>query len=136
MSDESSDTRAEAEDDAVAPPPLIAPRPGLYLCSRSSHSGERPCDGAFLARVVCVDYRTVSDPKHILANRGTDGDWYTRGTNHRVVLGMIARDLGEKEVWAVEIADVHAFVAEHGLCILGLNFDGFWTIEIYDDYRE
>jgi hypothetical protein len=106
------------------------------LCSRTSAKGDKPCDEAFRVQLVNTDTRNCDDPKKIPVNRGTDGDWYTRGTNHRVEGGMIRRDMGTKEVWAVELQDVMAFVDKYGTFVLGRDHDGFGTIEIYDDYRE
>jgi hypothetical protein len=124
--------------DAAAGPldVTVRPRPGLYVCSRTSAYGERPCDEAFEISLVNTDTRACNDPKKIPANAGTDGDWYERGTNHRVEGGMIRRDLGTKTEWAVEILDILQFVQDYGPCILSVDVDGINIIEIYDDYRE
>lgn len=113
-------------------------RPNLYLCSRTSTSmsDEKPCDAARSVRIPRVDVRGVDDPRKIPENAGTEGDWYRRGTNHRVENGRIMRDLGELSVWAVEVPDIQAFVTEHGPCVISRRWDGFFEIEIYDDYRE
>ncbi len=42
----------------------------------------------------------------------------------------------EIEEWAVEIPDLQVFVDKHGRCILDRDDNGFYTVEIYDDYRE
>lgn len=86
--------------------------------------------------IVDTDARNCDDPKKIPANRGTNGDWYEDGTNHRVEGGKIRRDLGTKEVWGVELTDLQAFVDKYGECIVGRENSGFYTIEIYDTYRE
>ena len=113
------------------------PRKGLYLCSRTSgYTNVPPCDEAFLSTVIMTHTRSCDDPKKIPAHRGTDGDWYTKGTNHRVEGGMIKRDLGTREAWAVECSDLMAFVDKHGRCVISRDIDGFCEIEIYDDYRE
>lgn len=119
--------------------PTVKPRSGLYLCIRTSAYGEKPCDEAFRVLLTVTDTRNCDDPKKIPAHRGTDGDWYTKGTNHRVESGMIRRDMGTEERWAVELADIAAFTAfldKYGKCVVGRNTDGFSIIEIYDDYRE
>lgn len=128
----------EQNSPAVVAPvePTVRPRLGLYLCSRTSAYGEKPCDEAFQVVLTNTDTRSVDDPKKIPAHRGTDGDWYTRGTNHRVEGGMIRRDMGVKKEWAVELEDIGAFVDKYGQCVVGRDIDGFCTIEIYDDYRE
>ncbi len=117
-------------------PPLVTPRAGLYICERTSAYGEKPCDEAFKVLRVDTDVRNTDDPRKIPAHNGTDGGWYDKGTNHRVEGGRIMRDVGYETAWAVEIADVQAFVDKHGLCVVGRDGSGFCEIEIYDDYRE
>ena len=114
----------------------VRPRAGLYLCTRTSAYDMKPCEEAFRVLIVNTDTRHFDDPKKIPANCGTDGDWYTKGTNHRVEGGKIRRDLGTKEEWAVELTDLQAFVDKHGECVVGRDLDGFCTMEIYDTYRE
>jgi hypothetical protein len=114
----------------------VGPRVGLYLCKRTSDSVGKPCVESFRVPLLCIDTRSCDDPKKIPENRGTVGDWYVRGTNHRVEGGKIRRDMGIEEVWAVELADVQAFVDKYGACVVRRNADGFCTIEIYDDSRE
>lgn len=133
-----SNIDTEQVGDAVGSPlePTVRPRPSLFLCRRTSTCGGKPCDEAFEVVLVNTDTRSCDDPKKILAHHGTDGDWYERGTNHRVEAGMIRRDLGTKTKWAVELPDVMPFVKKYGDCVVGVNDDGFNEIEIYDDYRE
>lgn len=127
----------------ATPPPsldeLVTPRPGLYLCSRSSlnfgEAHKKPCDEAFRVRQVIVDTRTVDDPEELLFAFDV-ANWYSHGTNHRVEGGMIKRDMGVREVWAVQITDLQAFVDRHGKCVVSRDRDGFATVEIYDDWRE
>lgn len=114
---------------------VTPPRPGLYICCRTS-SGNPSIPEAFKVLVVETDTRCCDDPKKIPANYGTDGDWYTIGTNHRVEDGMIKRDIGTRYEWAVELTDIMEFVDRYGECIVGRDDRGFCTIEIYDDYRE
>ena len=119
------------------PEQLLQPRPDLFLVIRSSSLDDDvpPCEGAKQYQVKRVDRRSVDDPKKIPLNRGTDGDWYTRGENHRVENGMICRDVGWKTEWFVEIPDIMAFVRRYGQCVVS-HRDGYPCIEIYDDYRE
>lgn len=113
---------------------LYEPRRGLFRVRRTSDWNGKgpPCDGAKLYRIIDVDVRTVDDPKKIPAHRGTDGDWYQRGENHRVVNGCIARDVGWQQAWFVEIPDVMEFARKHGRCIVEVDRDGHDCIEIYD----
>lgn len=112
---------------------VATPRPGLFMCSRASMYSEKPCEEAFKALVPYTDIRTVDDPAKL---RGISNDWYERGTNHRVINGQIARDLGPREEWMVEVHDLLAFVAKYGDCVLSVESNGFMSIEIYDSYRE
>jgi len=120
-------------------PETLTPRPGLFICTRTSLWDERPCSEAFPVSVVVVDTRCCASPKEIPINNGTDGDWYLKGTNHRVVDGYIKRDLGIETAWAVELPTLSSFVKfveTHETCIVKVNEEGFSTIEIYDSYRE
>lgn len=109
-----------------------------YRVRRTSewNSDVPPCEGAFKKSVVRVDMRNTDDPKKIPVNKGNDGDWYTRGTNHRVENGCICRDMGFYDEWRIEIADILQFVKMHGTCVVEIHFDGTPSVEIYDDYRE
>ena len=116
---------------------ITEPRRGLYLVSRTSNYGiDKPCDEAFEIVITNIDTRTCDDPKKIPINKGTDGDWYKRGTNHRVENGEIKRDMGVEKVWAAQIGDLQEFVNKYGDCVISPIKDGFCSIEIYDDYRE
>lgn len=92
---------------------------------------------------LIIDRRFVDDPKKLPCNKGTDGDWFRtegdwfiRGTNHRIENGCICRDLEWEAGWFVEIPDVMDFVRQHGDCVVSIDDDGYESIEIYDDYRE
>lgn len=116
---------------------VVRPRRGLYLCKKTSVRGAtKPCDEAFQVTVINTDTRNCDDPKKIPVNKGTNGDWYERGTNHRTENGNIKRDLGTITEWAVELDDVMIFVDKYGDCVVSRNNSGFATIEVYDDYRE
>lgn len=105
--------------------------------TRTSSTVGKPCDGAFEITRKIIDRRNVDDPKKIPANKGTNGDWYERGENHRIENGMICRDMGWTTEWAIEIDDVMEFVDKINVeCILSRNLDGFAQIEIYDEFRE
>jgi len=108
----------------------------LFVVSRTSGSSTKPCDEAFLQKVPVVDVRVFDDPKKIPAHKGTDGDWYTRGRNHRIVDGYICRDLEPMDSWCVYIDDIMDFVRQHGECVISITSGGLNKIEIYDDYRE
>ena len=71
----------------------------------------------------------------LIINKGTDGDWYMKGSNHRVENGMIRRDMGVEQAWAVT-TDLWAFIAKYGSCVVKQDMDGYKSVEIYDTYRE
>ncbi len=110
----------------------------IFLVRRTSEwiDKEKPCEFAFKVQCQNVDCRSVDDPRKIPANRGTDGGWYAKGSNHRVVNGAIMRDMGWLTKWAVKITDVMDFVDSNGECVISRDNNGIKTIEIYDDYRE
>jgi len=109
----------------------------LFIVSRaSSYGDDPPCDNAFQLEVINVDVRNTDDPKKIPANRGTDGNWYVLGTNHRVVNGKITRELGTRKEWVVSIKNILEFVDKYGACVIGKTNNGDYTITIYDDYIE
>lgn len=99
---------------------------------------ESPCEEAYFKKYISVDERTVADPKEIPIHGGTNGGWYDRGANHRVVNGHICRDF-EDEGWFVDIDDILEFSEKYGNLIISKesysNRD-IPSIEIYDDYRE
>lgn len=110
---------------------VVKPRQGLFLCTNGRVGpSEKPCQEAFQVVIVKVDTRHADDPKKLPAFNGKDGGWYETGTNHRVVQGMIKRDVGFETVWAVELKDIQEFVDKHGECVLQRNSDGFCTIHI------
>lgn len=115
---------------------MITPENNLFRVDRTSSCSLKPCEEAFLSETVVVDMRNCDDPKKIPHNKGTDGDWYERGTNHRVVDGCICRDLGITNAWFVRIDSITEFVKKYGQCVVYIDNAGFTVIEIYDDYRE
>lgn len=115
----------------------------VFIVTRTSHSSlfdrnKPPVPEAFAGMRTCTDRRTVDDPKKLPINRGTDGDWYERGTNHRIVDGQIARDFAEP-CWLVRIgslAELLDFCNRNGDVVLSTDEDEPPTLEIYDSYRE
>ena len=108
----------------------------IFRISRSSTYLSKPHPDAFEKPVIVVDRRCVDDPKKIPFNDGTDGDWYIKGTNHRIENGSICRDMGFENDWFIEISDIMQFVRDNGRCVVDIDDDGFNTIEIYDSWRE
>lgn len=113
-----------------------------FMVTRTSLLGREKCpvEGAKRERFVRIDERTANDPKKIPAHKGTDGDWYEKGSNHRVEKGHIKRDF-EDEAWFVELGsleDLLNFVDKNGEVVVGWSMwnSGIRSLEIYDDYRE
>ena len=99
-----------------------------------------PVKGAVREKYTRIDERTCNDPKKIPAHRGGDGDWYERGTNHRVEKGRIRRDF-EAEAWFLDVDSLDALLKladKNGEVIVGWcsNNSSIRQLEIYDDYRE
>ena len=117
---------------------VVTPRRDLFLCSRTSaHDLDvKPFDGCVKRLVVRVDRRNTNDPAKVPAYLGRSEWWHESGTNHRIENGKICRDIGVMERWVIYSPNIIALVEEHGEVIVGKDQDGFYTIEIYDDYRE
>lgn len=116
-----------------------------YKISRTSSWSGAPHKDAYQREYIYVDARTTDDPKKIPANCGTDGDWYQKGTNHRVENGRIKRDIHKESGWFIQINDLHKFLEnlhkdeKATEIILSIEEDinpPMLGIEIYDDYRE
>ena len=101
-----------------------------------------PCDGLERVTAPEVDARTfATEEEH--DQRFPHVPWRDRGTNHRTWSGGICRDLEPGTAWVRDfatMADLAAFIEEHGTCILGVDrgygHPDHMTLEIYDDYRE
>ena len=107
-----------------------------------------PCEEGCEALVPHVDMRCVDNPTKLAYYKGrpddANRDWYSEGTNHRVVEGNICRDLGMKTIWLAEIAslvDLIDFSTKYGRAIIYSpeaeeSDSEYPELEIYDDYRE
>ena len=108
-----------------------------YIITRSSSWSDNPkIDGAVKELIHRYDYRIDNIRNRLnvwneFCERCRDiiveSDGGYRGTCKEPV-----------EVWVVEITDLHEFVKRYGTIILFEpdNEEGFWKVEIYDDYRE
>lgn len=100
-----------------------------------------PCEGAYVHPFVYTDVRTFATPEEFDAKLAArEGPWLSKGTNHRIVDGMIARDTGTREHWCVDVDDVWEFARRVGhelvLSFTKPSDTAHPSIEIYDDYRE
>lgn len=104
-----------------------------YLVFRTSGEDVN-VDEAREMMTPCVDCRIVDDP----AKLNMCNDWYSIGTNHRIVNGRICRDMTPELRWVADVPDIRAFIAKYGRCVVHQPSTGsdFFEIEIYDDYRE
>lgn len=114
-----------------------------FTISRTSNwDNENPCEEATPYEVIRVDVRTFKTPEEFdkkLAYR--EGKWLEKGTNHRVINGCIARDVGTERCWAIEVNSLEDLIAlyhKYGSLVIETNMWDRETpnIEIYDDYRE
>lgn len=109
----------------------------LWLCERTGNFKDSPCEEAFEIPYVYIDKRNTDD----LCKLHDSKIWYLKGRNHRIENGRLTRDLDQKR-WVVEINDFNdllKFCEKHGEIVLSIDTDGidpFFSIEIYDDYRE
>lgn len=114
-----------------------------FAISRTSIGGDsKPCKEAKPCKIKYVDQRTCKTPEEFDARLARfEGKWLENGTNHRIINGHIARDIGTKDCWAIELnslEDLMALYHKYGKLIIEANwYDGETpNIEIYDDYRE
>ena len=117
-----------------------AGRPTKFAVSRTSSWDEKPCDEAYQEEVFDTDLRTCGSPEEFDA-RGIDRGrpWLSHGTNHRIIDGMIARDIGTRNQWFVNVDDIWAFQQKYGRLIIEperVSGEWFPSIEIYDGWRE
>ena len=119
---------------------ITKPSKNIFLVSKTSMgcSDDKPCEDAFLINIIDVDTRTVDDPKKIPCYyNNRDHMWYEEGTNHRIENGYIKRDMGITQEWAIKADDILELIDKYDVSIiLSKRADGFYTIEIYDDWRE
>jgi len=111
-----------------------------FLVGRTGQwSGEaKPCEEAYRGEYTTVDRRTVDAPEKVPAMRRDPQEWYSKGTNHRVIDGNIVRDFQHKG-WFVEISSLQElldFIARHGEIVISPVFKSTdeMSIEIYNDY--
>ena len=114
-----------------------------FIVTRSSDflSKKQPIEGAYQKEITRIDVRNISDPSGFKNQRLID-EWYNAGTNHRVINGKIARDMGTEKVWVVNINTLEELMNFKEKCgediIITTSYIDYATpeIEIYDSYRE
>ena len=114
----------------------------LFEITKTSLWGEdKPIDNCFPIKLTRVDTRHFSSFEEYDKNNKTK--WTDEGTNHRVLPnGYIARDMGEKDAWGININSMNDLVmlmkeVKEEL-VLGTSWIDNTTprIEIYDTWRE
>lgn len=105
-----------------------------YIVSRTSIWGEKPVDEAVPCEVH--PYRGIS---------GRAAEFYKKKLRKQIDVEWEDEDGSfggyQKEgeaAWLCDIPDLHEFVNKYGNVILMKphNKEGYWELEIYDDYRE
>ena len=99
---------------------------------------QKPCEEAFRGVLLSVDIRTISDPSEF-NDKTLEKNWYKEGTNHRLINGCIARDMGMEEVWLIEFENLEQlleFKEKYDDIIIRTSYIDNKTHEIliYDDY--
>lgn len=111
----------------------------------SSYGGDAPCEGAVAGTVPRWDRRTSASPEmhdRLMRERfgsGPPPPWLSEGTEHCKTENGIARRMGDREAWLIEIPSLEAlaeFVSRYGDVVIQSGFRAPHHIEIYDDYRE
>ena len=110
----------------------------------SQWDDEKPFKDCIPIKLTMVETRTLSTPEEFDKKFGDrEGKWLNRGTNHRVdARGYIARDMGFKDSWGIEINSLEELIdfqeAVGAELVFGISMIDNKTpcIEIYDDYRE
>ncbi len=91
-----------------------------------------------------IDSRSFKTEKEHDEKLPNDPKWRSRGTNHRMIDGGIARDLGKDKAFFIDLewSELEKFVEEHGSIVIEPPFDrgvmaiAKLTLEIYDGWRE
>lgn len=103
------------------------------LTRTSVYGDAKPHDRAYSEMTPIVDHRNFKTPEEHDAK--LNPPWLSRGTNHRLINGTIARDVGMKVGWFIEINNLEDLLAFQEECGYELVLSGD-EIEIYDNYRE
>lgn len=92
-----------------------------------------PHDKAYSELHMRVDHRKFTSPEE--HDAAMHSSWLSYGTNHRLINGTIARDVGMQTCWFIDINNLEELLAFQKECGCELVIEGS-TLEIYDDYRE
>ena len=109
---------------------------GIYIVTRASLGIEdKPCDNAFLKKLLMTDERNTDNPANIYRYHNNPNEWYEEKGyfNHRVENGHICRDF-YWERWVVKIdtlEELNKFVEDNGQIVYEQG-----EITIYDDFIE
>ena len=108
----------------------------LFIVSRASNGIEKPCNEAVQFEEIYTDIRVVGSPDELGCM--TSEQWYSEGSNHRIINGKIARDTVYNKEWAVKLATLESlmdFIKKYGECVVYYDRE-YQYIKIYDDYIE
>ena len=83
---------------------ITDPDPNLFLLAGDfDYTDDCPHPSAFRVKIANVDVRYTDTPEKVPYYNGASDWWYSKGTNHRLIDGLIARDIGTVERWAVPL---------------------------------
>lgn len=114
----------------------------LFEICRTSDWDERPCKEARKQKVIEVQrLKNPGWPPGWAIPSDAETNWFANGTNHHVDGEYLVRWVDSSEIWVVEVANLMAFVEEHGRTIIDKTWVKYlqgpeFCLEIYDDYRE
>lgn len=117
----------------------------IFEVIRTSDLGGKkiPYEKCIRVKLKWVDRRKFLTPELYDKNKPSNcKKWFDEGTNHRTEDDCIARDIGEIEVWGMEINSLEEllnFINETDEeVIISTSLVDYKTpcLEIYDDWRE
>lgn len=84
---------------------IAEPEPNLFLLEGDFDYdfNIHPHPNAIKIKIVNVDVRYTDAPEKVPYYEGASDWWYNEGTNHRLINGLIARDVGTVDRWAVRL---------------------------------
>ena len=116
----------------------------IFQVTRTSiWDDEKPYEKCIPITLNIVDRRVFKSPEEYDTRLSEKyGSWFSQGSNHRVTESGIARDIGVRSAWGIEINSLEELmsfkeaVGEELVLCTSYTDDKTPMIEIYDDYRE
>lgn len=117
----------------------------IFVISRTSYWDKKPCKEAIKIPVEHWHTRTCKSFKEFDERFGEqEGNWLSKGKNHKIINGNIMRQEDYQDEWCIEINSLDELLSLHekyGNLIISSSYNSSPTgqplsIEIYDGYRE